>query len=241
MKGISTFLLLFCTVAFCLNAQTDLGDNPVWDYPVKPGTPEWASLTTGAQRREACQIPEKILKALNTKDLVKICFDYPLFFSFTAINDERVGASYSIKNFNGLSELSKRRDGVLELINAYKEYPVFNQLPEKSSKDYFAPIKLPWIELLLADDAFIKQLNEREAAELGKIVVEKYVRKVENMHTYSVWNIKKTFLLCAVNILHYSMNSITPQQQETVRRFIENYMFADETLLTEMSKIISGL
>ena len=233
--------MLFCTVAFCLNAQTDLGDNPVWDYPVKPGTPEWASFTTGVQMREACQIPEKILEALNTKDLVKICLNYPLFSNYAIVNDERWGAGFAINRFNGLSELSKRKDGVNELINAYKEYPVLTQLPEKSSKDYFTPYKLPWIELLLADEAFIRQLNEHESAELGKIVVGKYVLKVENMHVYSVWNIKKTFLLCAVNILHYSMNSITPQQQETVRRFIENYMFADETLLTEMSKIISGL
>jgi len=241
MKRAGTFLLLFCTVAFCLNAQTDLGDNPVWDYPVKQGMPEWSKLTTGVQKWEACQIPDEIMEALNTKDLVKICLNFPLFFDFALVDDERSGAGFTIKNFNGLSELSKRKDGVYELIKAYKEYPVLTQIQEKSSKDYFTPYRLPWIELLLADDAFIKQLNERESAELEQIVVEKYVRKVENMHVYYVWNIKKTFLLCAVNILRYSMNSITPEQQETIRRFIENYMFADETLLTEMSKIISGL
>ena len=37
------------------------------------------------------------------------------------------------------------------------------------------------------------------------------------------------------------MDSKTSQQHETIRRFIENYVFADETLLSEMSKIISGL
>jgi len=212
-----------------------------WDYPVKPGMPEWAIFTTGAQKWDACQIPGNILEALCAKELVKICLDFPMFIEFTAVNDERVGTGFMIKNFNGFSELSKRMDGVLELMNAYKEYPVLTQIPEKSSEDYFTPIKLPWIELLLADEAFIKQLNEQESAELEQIVVEKYVLKVENMHVYSIWSIKQTFLLYAVNVLNYSMTSKTPQQQETIRRFIENYVYADETLLTEMSKIISGL
>jgi len=233
-------LLMLCTVEFCLNAQTESGE-ALWDYPVKPGMPEWASFTTGAQKWDACQIPDNIMETLTTKDLVKICLNFPLFFEFTAANDERLGAAFAIKRFNGLNELSKRKDGALELINAYREYPVLTQHLEKSSKDYFMPIKLPWIELLLADDAFIKQLNEQESAELKQIVEEKYVHKVENMHVYSVWNIKKTFLLCAVYVLHYSMDSKTPQQQETIKRFIENYMYADETLLTEMSIIISGL
>ena len=233
-------LLIVCMISCVLNAQES--EEPVlWDYPVKPGMPEWASFATGEQMREACQIPDKILEALSSKDLVKIILNYPLFFTFTIHENERAGVSFAIKTFNGLSELSKRKDGVFELINAYKEYPVLTQQPERSSKYYFAPFKLLWIELLLADDAFIKQLNEHESAELGKIVVEKYARKVESIHVYSLWDIKHTFLLCAVNILNYNINEKTPQQQETIKSFIENFMFADETLLTEMSKIISGL
>ena len=235
-----TFLFFISLVAFCLNAQTESGD-ALWDYPIKPGMPEWAGFTTGVQKWDACQILDNIMEALSTKDLVKICLNFPLFFDFTAANDERSGAAFVIKRFNGLSELSKRKDGVLELINAYREYSVFTQHPERSSKDYFTPYRLPWIELLLANEAFIRQLNEQESAALEQIVVEKYVHKVENMHVYDIWNINKTFLLYAVNVLNYSMDSKTPQQQETIRRFIENYMFYDETLLSEMSKIISGL
>ena len=233
-----TIVLLLCLFfSFVTYAQ----EKELWDYPIKPGSPEWASFTNADQMWEACQIPDKILETLSTKDLVKICLNFPFFFNYALLDDERTGPSFAIKNFNGLSELSKRRDGVFELINAYGEFPIFSQFPDRSSKDYFTPYKLPWIELLLADETFIKQLNEQESGELGEIIVEKYMRKVENINVYSLWNIKKTFLLCAVNILNYSMTEKTPQQQETIRCFIENYMYADETLLTEMSKIISGL
>ena len=190
---------------------------------------------------EACQIPDKIMEALSTGDLVNICLDFPLFFEFTASDDERKGIRFMINNFNGFGELSKRKDGVSELINAYKEYPVFTRVQEPSSKDYFTPYKLLWIELVLADDAFINQLSKQESAELGKIITEKYARKVENMHVYSLWNITKTFLLGAVNISAHSMADKTPQQQETINRYIENHRNPDESLLTEISKIISGL
>ena len=98
-----TILLFFSLVAFCLNAQTESGD-ALWDYPVKQGMPEWASFTTGAQMWDACQIPDKIMEALNTKDLVKICLDFPIFFDFALVDDERYGADFAIKRFNGLSE-----------------------------------------------------------------------------------------------------------------------------------------
>jgi len=239
MKSI-LIILKICIISCAIVAQ-EVERNEVWDYPVKPGMPEWADFTTGKQKWDACQIPDNIMEALNTKDLVKICLNFPMFLDFAFVEDERSGAAFAIKRFNGLGELSKRKDGVMELINAYREYPVFTQHPEKSSKDYFTPYRLPWIELLLADEAFIKQLNEQEAATLEQIVVEKYEQKVENVHVYGVWNICKTFLLYAVYVLNYSMDSKTPQQQETIKRFIENYMFANETLLSEMSKIISGL
>ena len=238
MKKINLLITMFCVCIVC-NAQ--ISDNVKWDYPVKPGSQEWDSFTSGLQMREACQIPEEILKGLSTKDLLELCLNYPMWLDYTASNDERTGISFMINRFNGLDELIKRKEGVFELINAYKEYPVLTQIQEPSSKDYYTPYKLPFIELLLADDAFIKQLNEQESVELGRIVVEKYERKLENMHVYSLYNISKTFLLCAVNISNHSMNTKTPQQQNTIKRYIDNYRNADETLLTDISKVISGL
>ena len=238
MKKINLLITMFCACIVC-NAQ--ISDNVKWDYPVKPGSQEWDSFTSGLQMREACQIPEEILEELSTKDLVELCLNYPMWLDYTASNDERTGISFMINRFNGLDELIKRKEGVFELINAYKEYPVLTQIQEQSSKDYYTPYKLPFLELLLADDAFIKQLNEQESVELGKIVMEKYERKLENMHVYSLYNISKTFLLCAVNISNHSMNTKTPQQQNTIKRYIDNYRNADETLLTDISKVISGL
>ena len=230
--------ILFVLLSFSVTGQEK---DTLWDYPVKPGSQEWASFTTGRQMLDACQIPENILKTLSTKDLVKICLNYPLFFDYVAANDERKGISFMIESFNGLNELSKRKDGVLELINAYNEYPVITQVQQESSKDYYTPYKLPFIELLLADDIFEKQLDSQKSGELEKIVLKKYESKLKYPQVYSLYNIKKTFLLGSVILNGDNSRAKTATEKDTIKRFIENYNNVDATLLTEISKIISEL
>lgn len=232
-------LILIFSLFFSLVVSAQ--EKKIWDYPIKPGSQEWASFTTGQQMLEACQVPKKVLNTSTTKELVDICLNYPMFFDYSASNDERKGISKMISDFNGLSELSKRKDGTFELINAYKEYPVFTEIQQESSKDYYTPYKLPFLELLLADGAFMNQLDKQKSAELEKIILEKYVSKLKNFHVYSLYNIKKTFLLGAIVINNHSIADKTPRQQYTIKRFIDNYSNADETLLTGISKIISEL
>jgi carbonic anhydrase len=69
----------------------------VWDYPVKPGTKEWATFETGEQMFNACQIPLDILNTISTKELVTICLNYPLFNDYVAFNNEREGITLSLK------------------------------------------------------------------------------------------------------------------------------------------------
>jgi carbonic anhydrase len=60
----------FFIVSFAAMAQEK---KVAWDYPVKPGSEEWAAFTTGLQMQKVCQIPENILEQLSTNELVVIC------------------------------------------------------------------------------------------------------------------------------------------------------------------------
>ena len=206
-----------------------------WSYPVRPGMAEWRQYRTGQQKWEACQIPQNILETLSTEELAEICFNFPLFLNFAAFDDERFGIRYVVNNFNGLKELSNRKDGARELVNIYRTCPVISQRDEN-----YTLTKLSYLELLLSDDAFIKQMDDGMYAELEKIVLEKYLGKLENSHIYSLYNINKTFLLGAVITVNRNSGK-TFVQQRTARRFIDNFDKYDPELLTEMSKIISGL
>ena len=220
---------------------TRSGQNLAWDYPVKPGSQEWAALRSGKEKVDICQIPSGLLNTLNTKDLAIICMNYPLSFTYAFFDDERYGVHLIVEQFNGFTELSKRKDGVWELIKIYQEFPVFAERPPRSSTDYDAPYKLPFLELLLADNTFLKQIDDQMAIELGEIIVDKYSAKVKNMHIYSLWNIKKTFLLGAVLMNHRNMFPESSVQQFVINRFIDEYRYPEPTLFSEMSQIISGL
>ena len=190
---------------------------------------------------DACQIPSDILENVNDKQLAEICFNYPLFHDYTSVNDQRKGISRMIEMFNGLKELSKRKDGAQELVYIYERYPVLSEIPKEDSKDYFMPIKLPFLELLQSDDNFIKQLDDQALTSLGKIVLDKYERKLENSHIYSLHNISKTFLLGAVILLNQNIKSLSPEQKAIVKRYIDNCSNHEPALFTEISKLLSEL
>ena len=232
------FILLFLLSAVfsVLNAQTETAS---WDFPVKPGSEEWKSFTTSQQKIDACQIPQEILETLSSKELVEICFNYPFLFGFYMYNYERAGISAMLKGFNGFEELSKRKDGIDELIDFYRHFPIFSQIPEQTSPDYQKPFMLPVIELVLSDDLFSKQLDKKTSVELGNIVLEKYADKLENIHIYTVHCIKRTLLLGAIVMLIQDRDTLSSDQKDVLKRFIDNYNHPEPALFSEVSKIIT--
>jgi len=82
MKQVRKYLLvMFCVVACVVNAQTTVS----WDYPIKPGTEAWDQCRSAAEIHEKLNIPDPILKALDTESLVQICLDYPATTVFFCI------------------------------------------------------------------------------------------------------------------------------------------------------------
>jgi len=243
MIDMNRFIIILLSLFACVaNAQEAIERELPWDYPAKPGMEEWNSFQTGQERLKACQIPQEILDIMSTKDLAEICMNYPLYGDFIFFNIERSVISSLIGSFNGLKELSVRKDGVRALINIYRDYPVlFDLQHDVSSKDYDTPYRLPFLELLLSSKLFVKQLDEQQAVELGKIVLNKYNRKRENSHVYNSWNIQHTFLLGAALIEQHGLSSKSAEQSDAISRYIENYRNPDPSLLTEISQIISEL
>jgi hypothetical protein len=235
-KKILLCILLLVSNSIQSQKQVDIP----YEYPVKPGSEKWGAFISGQQMLEACQIPQKVLNSLTTKALAETCMNYPLFFEYLTVNDEREGIKKMIEKFNGLRELSKRNDGTLELIKIYKAMPVLSKIPNPTSKEYHLPYKLPFIELLLSDDNFINQLNLKERTELKKIVLDRYENKLANPNVYSLYNISKTFLLGAVILdKQDEAISISTEERKTLKTYINNHVNATPELLTEISKLIT--
>lgn len=81
-----------------------------YDYPVKPGSVEWASFTTHQEMIDACQIPTDILAQMTTKALVETVMAYPLFGDIFVWDSLDHGYQVICNTFNGSAELLERED-----------------------------------------------------------------------------------------------------------------------------------
>jgi hypothetical protein len=200
---------------------------------------EWATLRTYQQMIDTCQIPIDILNNTNTKDLVTICLNYPMFNDYLVHDDERIGIYVMIRRFNGLRELSQREDRITELKQAYSDFPILTELQkDPTSKEYHLPYKLPFLELILCDTLFLNKMNSDELEELRIIALNKYASELQNPDVYSLFNIKKTMLLIATIMDRQNNEMLSPEQQDVLKTFIKNYSHCPHSLLTEVSKII---
>jgi hypothetical protein len=92
-----------------------------YDFPVKPGMAEWKNFKTHSEQVASLQIPENILRKMETCALVKTCLKYPLFIKITAYNNWQEGIEIIINEFNGLRELLKRNDAGTILLTHLRE------------------------------------------------------------------------------------------------------------------------
>jgi len=237
MKKSFLLFIHLCFISFVVFTQ----EETLWDYPIKPGTPEWKTLKTKKQMVDACQIPLDILNNLSTKDLVTISLNYPLFNDYLEYDDERMGICMIIRRFNGLKELSQREDGITEIIKAYLNFPILDQLQkDPNHKDYHTPYKLPFLELVLCDDLFLNKLDDEKLEELRKITLKKYTDKLKNPDVYStLFNLKKTMLLTVSIIYRQNIQTLSQEQKDSISFFIKGYKNCSYDLLTEISKIIT--
>lgn len=100
--------LIIVVLFFCFNYLFSQ-ESKTWDYPVKPGTIEWSNLTTYEERLDAYNIPDNLLKNMNTGDLVQTCLNYPEFRLIMTRNSLQQGYDYLKSIFNGFNELKKEK------------------------------------------------------------------------------------------------------------------------------------
>lgn len=233
-KFFTLITLLFLSISMFAQQQT----NTPYDFPVKPGSEQWAAFTTGQQMVDACQIPEDVLSQLSTEALAETCMNYPLYFEYLSSNNERTGIAYLISSFNGLQELSKRADGASALIKIYTKLPINTASLAKTVGQSRNMLHLGYVELLLADNAFFNKISTSELNELKKVVVAKYAEKVKENKSYSLLGIQKSLLLGARIIEKTDNMKRSAAEKSTIQNFIKFYGTSDNTYVTEMSKIL---
>ena len=148
----------------------------LWDYPVKPGMPEWAELKSRDERVVACQIPENILSCLSTENLIRLCLQYPLFFDVYLFNCLDNGLNALFNNFNGVRELYEREDVLIELLKYYQS--IIQDISISNADNVEFNISVSNVELLLSRYQSANKDITEDYKEILRLLTDGYERKI---------------------------------------------------------------
>jgi hypothetical protein len=169
--------------AKCCSCLESEGKSDVYDYPLKPGMPEWANLSP-AGMYEVCQIPMDMLTKMCPIGLVDSWLTYPLRSNVFAWANPQEGFKNMTGNFNGLTELLARPK-TEELL--YKKYVQFDPSGYGSNasgldKGRYAT-DLFILELTLAQFELLSQLSGQKKKDLISEAIHKRSQKYKD-NTY---------------------------------------------------------
>ena len=81
-----------------------------YEYPVLPGTQEWAALQTLEEKIQACAVDESLMCSMTTQALLETVINYPLFANIYAFNSIEDGLASVSSYFQGIELLLQRKD-----------------------------------------------------------------------------------------------------------------------------------
>lgn len=224
-------LLAFCCLLFPIMASAQSIDEP-FGYPIKPGTKEWSEIRNETDRFKAMQIPDNILSNLTTSALVISCINFPAFGYITAYDNLETGYKKLETKFNGLRELSQRKDAGKIFIEVYQNSDINGSNDQNLNIDErYWPIRFTWIELLMAQNYLIESLGENEKDNILLLAKEKYLMK-QSSKDYSVNSLLPTTLLMA-RILHsLAFSDFESEYSKNVglRDFISTSILSDKEI-----------
>jgi len=156
-----------------------------YDYPIKPGTEAWKKLSTKKEMIDVCQIPENVLFTLTSEELMDVCLAYPLLNDIFAYISVEEGVTKLFQEFNGIRELSKRKDAIRLFLEEYKRRlqnidALAGAYTDVAKGDFI--IGLSTLELLVSNSAILKSATDiNTVKEAVQILYDGYNKKIENV------------------------------------------------------------
>jgi hypothetical protein len=160
-------------------------------YPIQPGTPEWANLSSHDEMIDTTQIPDFVLDTISTWGLLESCLKYPLYGDYFAFNNQISYINDLEQSNNGFKELLSREDSPLIVLYFYRHWDI------SLYPDF---IKRNFIELVIGSDNFISKLKERQLLYLISVALDKKQKQDE---TYSGSIPPYSFFVMANSLIHF--------------------------------------
>lgn len=216
------------------------GITDAYDFPVKPGMPEWSALTSHGEMLAVCQIPEETLKNMATEGLLETILNYPLWVDILAYDNLQAGFDVMVSNFNGLREFLARVDAGKVLLSRYSSSDLTaigsDWTPEQKGEYAF---RLAYVEILLAQESILSNLSKNQLTNLLTEAIDKYQQKLGLPETYGYLSIQSTVLLMGrvLNQIGYAPFNEMVQENEYIQRFLTKGSPIPEADLREITTL----
>ena len=225
-KITEAILYVLCTFFFPAHAQEK---EIIWDYPVKPSTDEWRQFKSTDEMYRACQIPDHILKRLDTESLVDICLGFPSPPLFLLYNSPQQAFMQHYTNFNGIRELFQREDAGRYLLKKYAAMSMseYNPLWQPHEKGLFTS-RYMFIESILAQPQVIASLDTKERRmEFLKEAIHKMDEKIANNDLFSGYSLEISLWVIGRILYHENRSLLQELNQQYIQRAINTGVFVD--------------
>jgi hypothetical protein len=208
----------------------------VYEYPARPGTPLWASLSSSLERINACQIPNDILNSMSTEALVETCLNYPmlreLLFSISGL---QASMDFFMLTFNGFNELSQR-SGSGEIL--LKKYLLMNPCcyVYADNKGRFIN-SFSEFEMILSQEVYLTMLDKEELKQLLLKSIDCLYQKRNSSNDYSIaFGLNTSILITArtLKVLNFSPFLQELEQNLELQFFTEFCVLPSEGTKTQI-------
>lgn len=149
-----------------------------YEYPILPGTDQWLQFHDFPSKIEACQVPEDILKAMSTAQVLESALNYPLNINAFVWNTPEAGYHSVLSYSNVHQELMSRADAAEALIARYGA----TLATVADEEEQFDRAQQIWLmEIMLQQQPIQRQMDETQRLTVGRYVVEKLEQERGNL------------------------------------------------------------
>ena len=101
-----------------------------YQFPVQPGTPEWAELAEAGLARNACRLPAGLAEQMTSEALLETALDYPYVSSILAFSDPVQGFWSNATYNDALAELVTRPNAAAVVERAFSKLPPLTEITD---------------------------------------------------------------------------------------------------------------
>ena len=167
-----------------------------------------------------CQVPQSVLEAMSTRNLVLTCFKHPYSLIYSAYNDQYYGVMVAMEA-NCFQELMRRKTGRAELLDVFSDLQYGDTILTRGdvslNKWDYAPVLIclmTAVDCGVYDQAQVKRIASEVFNQIDDIV------EFYSAADYVDWDFLRYPYLVGAILAHHNDEQLQDSEKELLYRFL---------------------